>query len=219
MSVELANTAAWLDTLYGRCEKQHGELVFIAASRNKIHSVCDLEHMTLVDAAKTVVGKPGLYVKINPMNYAAMKERGKKERKSVVGGIAEVQTIVSLHIDVDAGKSSKYVTREHALWAIDQMPHKPTLIANSNGDKGGFHCYWCLAEPYRIPNTTIREKINVLSTEWNKRLKTLCSGKLDSTGNIDRVLRVFGGKRTDGGVVSLHSYEPTNLYKLKDFVL
>jgi hypothetical protein len=97
------------------------------------------------------------------------------------------------------------------------MPLKPTLIVNSNGTKGGFHVYWALGNPYRIPSKSIRDRAQKLASDWNDRLRSLCCGKLDSTSNLDRVLRVVGGKRTDGGLVSMYDYQPGNLYELKDF--
>lgn len=217
-AVELGNTSAWLEILYGKCTPDDGVLVFVSHERNKIHSVHSIgSGRDLVGAAEDVAGKKGLYLKINPMDYEAMQKRSRKERKGVIGNASEVRTVVSFHLDVDAGKSGKYLRRTHALWAIDQMPLKPTLIVNSNGEEGGFHVYWVLESPVRITGSRMRERIQATANAWNERLKYLCAGRLDSTSNLDRVLRVVGGKRKDGGRVSLFSYEPENVYRIKDF--
>lgn len=216
--VELGNTSAWLDILYGKCQSDDGVLVFVRPERNRVQCVHTVgSGRDLVDAARDVNGKKGVYLKINLMDYERMSQRSKKERKSVVGSLAEVRTVVSIHLDVDAGKGGKYLSRSHALWAIDQMPLKPTLVVNSNGQEGGFHVYWVLSEPVRIESEKHRSHVQSLSSAWNERLKYLCAGKLDSTSNLDRVLRVVGGSRKDGGRVNMHDYEPENLYRIEDF--
>ena len=215
----IAETAAWLDLLYSGCTADDGQLVVVHSSKRypvAIHTVGTGKD--LVEAATDMHNHVGCYLKINLMDWEMMEERRRIEQKAaVVGGINEVKTIVSIQLDVDAGKSSRYVSRRHALHALDRMPFPPSLIINSNGDNGGFHAYWVLEKPYRIPSVAKRKQLQKVAAAWNDKLKELCNGKLDSTSNLDRVLRVVGVPRTDGGKVCLHSYDPSRLYDLNDF--
>jgi hypothetical protein len=150
------------------------------------------------------------------MDSDAMSERGKKEGKTVVGSRSEVKSIVSFHLDVDAGKGGKYVNRKHAIWAIESMPKLPTLIINSKGDEGGFHAYWILEKPVVVEGNA--SAIQAQARAWNERLKQACLGKLDTTCNLDRVLRCVGVPRLDGGRVCLHSCDFSRMYKLEELV-
>lgn len=218
--VKLANTAAWLDLLYGRCDESHGQIVIVSSSRNKLaglHPVGDGNR--LVVAAREMQNHPGCYIKVNLMDTAAMKRRFTETGKPVIGKRDEVKTIVSFHLDVDCGKDGKYVSRSHALWALDAMPKPPSLIVNSKQEEGGFHAYWILDAPHRIADDADRKRCQKISSDWNKRLKALCAGKLDSTANLDRVLRCVGVPRLDGSLVTPHRYWPDRLYEPDDLVI
>ncbi len=217
--VERGNICAFLDILYGKCKSSDGAIVFIKPERNGIDGIFSVgSGDDLVQAAKHVTGKPGVYFKVNLMDFDKLNERSNGFRKNVVGSSQEVKSVVSIHLDVDAGKGGKYVTREHALWAIKQMPLCPSMVINSKGKDGGFHAYWLLKKPVVIRNQDHRNEISHISKQWNKTLRQMCRGKLDSTSNIDRMLRVAGGKRLTGEPVSAEFYEPDNLYTLEDFV-
>lgn len=217
--IEHGNICAFLDILYGKCKSSDGAIVFIKSQRNEISGIFSVgSGDDLVQAAKHVTGEAGVYFKVNLMDFDKMNKRSSGFRKNIVGSSRDVKSIVSIHLDVDAGKGGKYVTRPHALWAINQMPLRPSMIINSKGTDGGFHAYWLLEKPVRIRSEDHRNEISELSKQWNQRLRRMCSGKLDSTSNIDRMLRVAGGKRLTGEPVCAEFYEPDNLYKLEDFV-
>lgn len=210
-------TAAYLEALYGRCTPDDGEIVFVAPSKRQLVSVHPVGcGDALVSAAKAMGGKDGCYIKINLMDADAMRERSKREDKGrfITGNLSEVKTIVSFHLDCDAGKSSKYHSRGAMLWILSQMPHKPTLIVNSDGHDGGFHAYWMLDKPHRIKDADDRQRMKDAAKRWEQRLNSLADGKLDATANIDRVLRVVGQYRTDGNLVFAHDYEPGRVYSL-----
>jgi hypothetical protein len=216
--VEFGNTCAFLDMLYGDCKESDGALVFIKAERNGIDGIFAVgSGSDLVEAAKHVTGKRGMYFKVNLMDFEKMQARSNGFRKNIVGSSKDVKSIISMHLDVDAGKDGKYLTREHALWAIKQMPLAPTLIINSKGEDGGFHVYWKLKKPVRITSEDHRKEITEISKGWNQKLKVLCKGYLDNTSNIDRILRVGGGKRTSGESITGEFYDWENLYTLEDF--
>lgn len=218
LQVELSNTCAWLDTLYHNAGPDDGELVVIAPSKNRVVSAHRTTSRGLVAAAKAMHNHPGCYAKINLMDYAAMCRRSAETGKPVVGKQSEVRSIVSIHLDVDAQKGKgKYATRRHVLWCISEMPLRPTLVINSNGDAGGFHCYWCLRKPYRISDDECRRNAAMIARSWQDRLASLLKGKIDSTSNLDRVLRCVGVPRLDGGRVCLESCDFDALYDLHDF--
>lgn len=220
--IKLANTIKWLDAIYSRCSADDGELIFVSACKRKVEVACRLgSRDALVAAAKAVNGKPGLYLKINPMDADAMRERSKRENKGryITGTIDEVKTVVSFHLDCDAGKGPRYLSRVEMLRALDEMPHKPTLIVNSCGDTGGFHAYWLLDRPHRIVDKNDCVGIVEAAKRWQDELRRLTTQKVDRTANIDRVLRVVGGRRTDGHRVTCHSYHPERLYTPEDLWL
>lgn len=210
--IELAETAAWLDLLYGSCSDEDGYIIVVSASRKNMLAAFKPSEKVL--AAELMQESKGCYSKINLMDYEKIRERS----KHAVGGIDEVTTVVSFHLDVDAGKSEKYVGRRHALWALDSMPVPPTLVINSNGDSGGFHAYWCLKHPLTVSNQN-RKEIQSQATAWMEQLKELCGGRLDNTSNLDRVLRCVGVERTDGGKVCTEYYEPSRVYEVSDLVV
>ncbi len=105
------------------------------------------------------------------------------------------------------------------LSILDRMPRKPSLIVNSDGDEGGFHAYWILAKPFRIKSDDDRVYVQKLAKRWQNKLIALAGGKLDSTANIDRVLRVVGQARSNRNLVSCHAYDPARLYSIRDLAL
>lgn len=222
MVIELSETAAWLDALYCKCRSGDGEIIFVSACKRQTSASFTVgSGEALVMAAKGMQGRRGHYIKINLMDADAMRERSRRAGKGrfVVGNRSEVKTIVSFHLDCDAGKSSKYHSRSTMLCLLDQMPHRPTLIVNSDGDQGGFHAYWILNEPHRIVDDADRERIASAAKRWQTRLNKLADGKLDPTANIDRVLRVVGVPRQNGNRVTCHRYEPHQTYTLDQLTL
>lgn len=208
--VALAETAAWLDLLYGKCNHEHGQLILVAPTRRHIIGCFNVNE--IIEAVDVMHDNPGCYAKVNLMDYDKIIAR----TATGIGGIDEVKTIVSFHLDVDAGKSAKYVSRRHAWWALESMPVPPTLVVNSDGYDGGFHAYWCLKEPHLIDGDQLA--IRKQTDAWNEHLKTLCGGRLDKTSNLDRVLRCVGVPRLDGGNVCCEQYKPEREYELSDLV-
>ena len=218
----MTETAAWLDALYGHCSKDLGEIIFVSpCKRRTVFADHVGSQKDLIKAAEAIDGKAGHYLKINLMDGYAMLDRSKREKKGwyIVGNKSEVKTIISFHLDVDAGKSDKYLSRGEALEALDKMPREPSMVINSDGDTGGFHAYWLLQEPFKIERDGDRDFISELAVRWQNRLNKLAGGKLDATANIDRVLRVVGQPRCDGGMVTCHEYHDDRRYSLRDLTL
>lgn len=213
----LAETVAWLDLLYEDVMPGDGELVVVAANRITLIGMFDLTSgVGVMKAARAIQASPGCFYKVNLMDGQAIRARQKATGKPVVGRRDEVKSIVSFHLDVDAGKSSKYVRRGHALWALDAMPCPPTYVVNSNGDDGGFHAYWILEERLRIKDAEHLQAIQEQANRWQNRLAELCGGKLDSTSNLDRLLRPPGVQRDGGEYVWTHSFQTQNKYQISD---
>jgi hypothetical protein len=209
---------AFFDAIFGRCNEGDGEIVLVSPGRNSIVEMNPVGRGDdLCRTARVAHCFPGCYFKAQVMDGAAIEDRIARERKPCVGGRAEVKTIVSLTLDVDAGKSSKYPSRKHAIWALENMPHKPSLIVNSGGSDGGFHATWLLREPHRIDGD--RDHVQKICHRWCEKLKELMGGRLDKTSNIDRVLRVPGVPRKDGKHVDLFRYDAERLYALEDFIV
>tara|TARA_R110002073_G_scaffold177188_9_gene335143 strand:+ start:5213 stop:6202 length:990 start_codon:yes stop_codon:yes gene_type:complete len=202
-----------LDMFYQHTTPDDGEIAVVAA--NKKHPVGFYRVDELDKAAKAMFGQDDLYIKVNLMDSKAIQSRG----PYAVGNRQEVKTIVSFHLDFDAGKDDRYLSRDEALAAMNRMPHPPSIIVNSDGEEGGFHPYWLLDEPYRIKSDDDREFISSLTYRWQTRLNELAAGKLDSTANIDRVLRVVGGNRSNGNRVQIHEYYPHRRYSVEQLTI
>lgn len=204
-----------LDALYSKCDTRHGALVIVSACKRKIAKAFPLgSSKLLVEAAKIMTETAGSYYKVNPMDYGAIQQRTGETKRHVVGSQSEVNSIVSIHADVDAGKPG-YLSRNAALWAIGQMPIKPTIIINSGS--GGFHCYWLLSDPQIVRSEDDRNRWHTLSKKWQAKLRGFCGGMLDSTANLDRILRCVGSTRADGLEVTCESCDFSLLYRMEDF--
>jgi len=220
----------YLQILYGKCRDDDGHVVVVDPCRYRQLAVHLPSEIRL--AARRVASSPSCFVKVNLMDAEAMArrraEREKREGKRcfVVGSTAEVRTIVSFHLDVDAGKSDKYHSRDRVLTALSLMPHPPSLIVNSNGPSGGFHVYWLLDQPHRIKDETDRERIKMLARRWQKHLAGLMRGSdetkaapLDVTANLDRLLRPAGSRRDSGHVVTIFRHDAAARYSIEDLAL
>lgn len=214
-------TAAALETLYGRCEPQDGEIIFTDEGKKQTKRAFPIgSTKAIVEAADEMNGNCDHYWKVNLMDADAMRERSRRENKGnyLVGNLSEVKTVVCFALDCDAGKG-EYLSREKMLGCLARMPQPPTMIINSDGDEGGFHAYWCLAEPYRVGDDRGRDYIAELSKRWQDRLNVLTGGKLDSTADLTRFLRVIGQPRSNGRFVTCHEVHPRRLYSLRDLTI
>jgi len=212
-------TEAYLYSLYLRCGIDAGSIVVTTKS----HPVGCYRLDQIDLATQAIQSQPDTYIKVNLMDAEAMKARLAEKRQEnrfaqVVGTANEVKTIVSLHLDVDADKPG-YLDRDTTLRRLDEMPVKPSMIINSNSFYGGFHAYWFLANPYKIACEDDREFIKTIALRWQARLRTLLDGKLDSTANIDRVLRAVGSRRSNGNNVNIHRMLPECRYTLRELSL
>ena len=205
-----AEIVQYLDALYGNCD--HGNIVLIEPSRKTVSAVFSTNQLDLV--AAHIAAKPlDLFIKINLMDHAATIQRS----QFGIGGAAEVSAIVSFHCDADAGKPG-YLAPNDMLDAIGKMPLQPSMIIQSNGDDGGFHPYWILDKPHDITDETDRKRCQAISTRWLEKLRTH-AGTIDSTANIDRILRPVGSLRESGNYVKPLLFNPTRRYSLDQFVL
>jgi hypothetical protein len=160
----------------------------------------------------------------------------------VVGGIDGVKTIVGFALDTDAGKGDvRYVTLE-VLWeAMHRMPCLPTMFVQTKGRIDGGHTYWKFAEPIRLAELSIAERvaevgrINSIAAQWRGLLcrkvaevvresETVVPENdvnclIDVTSNVDRVLRPVGATRNTGDTVRLSAFNPENRYTLEQLTV
>jgi hypothetical protein len=111
------------------------------------------------------------------------------------GGKADVLLLTSMWLDVDIkGPGHKEAnlpaTIDEAAAVIELCPLSPSVIVKTGG---GLHAYWLLTEPLEVPLGQ-HEKTNSIFKTWQKRIinaaKSKWGYKIDSTANIDRVLRL-----------------------------
>jgi len=220
-----AAAEAYLWTLYSRCDPADGEIVLVDSTARRpigFYPVTDLDRL-----ATDIRLNPGCFIKVNLMDGEAIAARqAEKVRQDgfgwTVGRIAEVKTIIGLHLDVDAAKSEKYLTREQAIACLKAMPVEPTLTVSTDGDNGGFHSYWSLQKPVRIESEADRKQWQSTALRWQNRLKEIAldvGGKsIDSTANIDRVLRPVGSLRVSGNRVLNYGFSG-QFFRPEDFYI
>jgi hypothetical protein len=220
-----ARTEAYLSALYGRCNHDAGSIVHVDYTARKPLGIYRMDQLD--ELANAIRRHPGCFLKINPMNAEAIAARqaakvAEKGYGWTVGNAAEVQTVIGLHLDVDAAKSDAYPSREKAREALWQMPVPPTMLIDTDGETGGYHAYWLLASPVRIETEQQRAEWITTARRWQTRLcetvKAISGKSIDSTADICRVLRPVGSIRKSGNEVNFRWYAPT-FYTPTDFYL
>lgn len=212
-------TLDYLTALYGNCDR--GDIVFVGHTRNYVTG-----HFPVTEreaAAAHVASRPlDLFIKVNPMNHQQTLSRSLKG----IGGEAEVEAIVSFHLDVDAGEKNdqKYISQAGLLDALGKMPLAPSLIVLSDGDDLGFHVYWLLSEPHYITDMADRKRCGETAQRWLEELREHVKSidkkaTVDGTANIDRLLRPIGAKRKSGNTVKALKWNPERRYNIEDFDL
>jgi hypothetical protein len=210
-------TAEYLEALYGGCDD--GNIVFVNTKPGTdFKQVPAYFHVSEIQqAAEFVESYTGtdLFMKVNVMDHDKTLSRSAWG----VGGGDDVEAIVSLHLDVDAGKNDKYLTPSAIIDILtDKMPLQPSGIIQTNGDDGGFHAYWLLDEPFYITTEADRKRCQDISTRWLNELRFHAKpGNIDGTANLDRVLRPVGSLRTSGNRVRALIWNDSRRHKLEDF--
>jgi hypothetical protein len=213
MSIDVSSLD-YLTALYGRCDR--GQIVFVESCRNRKSAVFNVDQLEL--AARHIEREPTeLFIKVNPIDHQKLVVRSPHG----IGGTNEVVAVVGFHLDVDAGKNDKYLTREMMLEAIAKMPLEPSAIIETNGDGGGFHAYWWLQEPFYIDTEEQRGDCQSISNRWLHELREFAKpGTIDGTADLCRVLRPIGSlrRKTGNRVRALH-WNPNQRYTLEQFRL
>ena len=171
----------YFQTLYSRCTRDDGH-IFLTQGPSKILHRFRADEWQLA-ASATENSKPN-YIKYNLQDGDAVGAGS-------VGKSSTVKTVVSLGLDVDAGKQ-QFHSRDHVLTVLNRLACPPTMIVNSAGDTGGFHCYWVFEKPIRIQDEMEREFLASTFKSFEDMLREKLDGKLDSTANLDRLLRPAG---------------------------
>ena len=213
MSIDVS-PLEYLTALYGRCDR--GQIVLVDSSRRSVSKVFNVDQLEL--AAQHIARVPDdLFIKVNPLDYKQITSRN----PFGIGGTGDVVAVVGFHLDVDAGKNDKYLTREKMLDAIAKMPLTASAIIETNGDTGGFHAYWWLEEPIYIDSEEQRADLQQVSNRWLHELREFASpGTIDGTADLCRVLRPVGSLRPKtGNRVRALQWNPEQRYTLDQFRL
>ena len=145
------------------------------------------------------------------------------------GDAAAVTGLVGLWADVDVEgpnhKGAGYPPTEVAareLLNATGMP--PTLIIKSGG---GLQAWWLFKEPWIFDNDADHDKAARVAKGWTKRLQEhakIRDWKVDSTGDLARVLRVAGTYNRKHEAVLITAeyggprYEPSDFYQFAEAV-
>ena len=205
----------YLQALYGQCER--GDIVIVGPSRN--HIVAHYPVTSLAQANLYIRKHPeNLFIKVNPMNYQRIIDRNPYG----VGGVAEVEAIVSFHFDADAGEKNgeKYVSQAGLLSALDMMPLPPSFVVLSDGDEQGFHFYWLTDRPFYVESDADRARASSISQRMLDQFRECVrsideTATVDGTANIDRLLRPIGSQRSTGNIVRAKTWYPDQRYSLE----
>ncbi|MDV6034539.1 MAG: DUF3987 domain-containing protein [Phycisphaera sp. RhM] len=197
------------ELLYSRCNDSHGD-IFLLEKASKISHRFRAGEWRL--AAAQVAAS-------NPKYYKYNLQDGSQVGANEVGRRGTVKTVVAFGIDVDAGKGD-FHSRDHVLEKLNEMPVAPTAIINTRGEAGGFHCYWVLESPHRIEGDDDRDSVQSAAKRWEDHLRGILDGRLDTTSNLDRMLRPAGSHRTDGENEPVEIYvDDGAMYSLDDLTL
>jgi len=156
--------------------------------------------------ASTVINRPNIYWKFNPVTYQASKEL----YGATTCGREDITEVYRITFDLDAfpkfvkhTEKGKYPKRSDLIQVIQRvLPF--AMIVSSNGapidEDGGLHVYIDLDTP-----TKDVQRVHAIAIEILKRLRIelklltadsdLC---IDSTAGLERQLRAIGSKRDDG---------------------
>ena len=133
---------------------------------------------------------------------------------------------------MDCGKPG-YCNRKDVLSLLKGLDNPPSEIVNSDGQDGGFHCYWILDEPVILSENVDEQKRQYdelqsrqdgIQRYLRSRLQELeCSSNskgdkiyLDTAQTVCRLLRIPDTERDSGNLVGFE-HRSDRCYKLEDF--
>lgn len=232
------STPDFLRTWFADVPAGSGAILFVERRVNAdgklfFEAVKGFDTTDIEGAVKFVEGFKGsdaLYFKTSAFNKEKLEKRISEKKGAVVGNKHEVDTVVGIAMDVDAGKRDSYATQADVWAAIHNMPALPTMVTLSGKDDHGFHVYWKLSKPIRIISVDEVEKLNQRIRAWRGLLVDQVARVLterdvtdfkreklvDRTFSVDRVLRPVGAVRSSGDVVRLAVYAPERRYTLDE---
>lgn len=128
------------------------------------------------------------------------------------GEAADVVAIPGLWADVDCGKEDTFPTKSDAMKWLRALSLPPTLVVDSGN---GLHAYWRFDRVRKIEDTDL----GTLPRDWVSHLNDSTESKLDSVGDLARVLRVPGtANRKHDDPLKVYVYSSrTRRYRPRDF--
>lgn len=208
------NAMEFLNELYGYCESGYTYLWTKQNGRtHSWYSVTDTEN--LINTALRLSGEE------NDVFYGV----GLMSQPKAAGKAAadEITSIPGLWFDMDIAHEAHKRTdlpgsMEEAMEVINSIPLEPSIIVNSGH---GLHAYWLFREPWDISVEADRRQAADLLKRFQKTIQINAAAKgwkLDSTYNLDRILRLPGttNYKSDPVPVTViykteHRYNPDDL--------
>ena len=149
-----------------------------------------------------------LFIKTSTFNAEKITARMNRG-EVVVGNKHELDTVLGIAMDCDAGKRDSYASQADVWVAIHQMPVPPTMVVLSGESNHGFHVYWKLSRPIKMQSAHDVELMNQRARAWRDLLCDKIAEVLSSRGvvdfvkdklvdrtyGVDRVLRPVGAIR------------------------
>lgn len=146
-----------------------------------------LQHWAAVEAVVNTHAAGDLYVGVAAIaKKLAATVRGKAKDAAAIAGFW-------LDLDVGAGHAADLDDAVAAAGLIE----KPSLLVNSGG---GVHAWWLFDEPWIFADEEERNEAGRCAAGWVEAHRKVVGFKLDSVGELARVLRLPGTTNHKGGV-------------------
>ena len=113
---------------------------------------------------------------VDRFNYDYFKPAIMTGVESGHGSRDHASYVLAFPVDMDANKPG-HPSREDVLSVLNEMDNPPTVIVNSDGEKGGFHCYWIFDSLIDVREDVAREDVQARMERWVNHLRTLLAVK------------------------------------------
>lgn len=127
--------------------------------------------------------------------------RNSKKVRCKADNVAAIPALwVDLDVEKKGSKKRYFPDRGSARTFLMSLPLTPSILVWSGG---GYHAYWLFEEPVEINNDGERQFFSDLSEGWQKYMRDRAGRDgiaIDSTFNLDRILRVPGTVNHKWGV-------------------
>lgn len=186
--------------------------------RPRWFSVGDLESLTA--EASRLAAQHDVYFTVAAHDQSRALAESGRSAESTRGSIHSAAGIGCLWAEIDCSdgqhKAANLPTRDEARRFLDGLPLYPSAVVSSGG---GFHVYWLLREFWKFEDDTERQRAAELARGWVAYLAKRAAWKVDSVGDLARVLRVPGtlNRKRAAVPVEVVSFDESLRYSPSDF--